>query len=235
MQVQGGETGEAEGGTGSTSPFPSDLPGLTSVRFALALGVVLFHYHLASPYRGMDLTGLFERARLGVDAFFILSGFILIHAYDRELIERRFSYRRFLVARAARIFPLHLAVLAFMGALVAGATLVGADFNRSGYTPTGLLKSGLLVQSWGVAPFPTKWSWNGPSWSLSAEWFAYLCFPGFAFLAHRWRRRPVPSWRSREPSSLFWTRSTESFSARSCPTPKRTSAYFGSFQSSCMA
>lgn len=191
MQVRGGETGQAEGEATSASSFPLALPGLTSVRFALALGVVLFHYHLASPYRGTDVTGLFERARLGVDAFFILSGFILIHAYDRELIEGRFSYLRFLVARIARIFPLHLAVLAFMGALVAGATVLGADFDRSGYTPSSLLTSSLLVQSWGVAPFPTEWSWNGPSWSLSAEWFAYVTFPGFAVLAHRWRNRPV--------------------------------------------
>lgn len=65
-----------------------------------------------------EVTGLFERARLGVDAFFILSGVILTHAYDRDLTEGRFSYRRFLVARMARIFPLHLAVLGFMALLV---------------------------------------------------------------------------------------------------------------------
>ena len=28
------------------APFPNNLPALTSVRFALALGVVLFHYQL---------------------------------------------------------------------------------------------------------------------------------------------------------------------------------------------
>ncbi|MDN8693994.1 hypothetical protein Q0M89_14595, partial [Staphylococcus aureus] len=32
--------------------------------------------------------------------------------------------------------------------------------------------------------------WNGPAWSLSAEWFAYLAFPAYAALALRLRARP---------------------------------------------
>lgn len=50
--------------------------------------------------------------------------------------------------------------------------MIGAEFDRSGYKAPELLVSSLLIQSWGPAPFPTAWSWNGPSWSLSAEWFA---------------------------------------------------------------
>jgi peptidoglycan/LPS O-acetylase OafA/YrhL len=33
--------------------------------------------------------------------------------------------------------------------------------------------------------------WNHPSWSISAEWFAYLCFPLFAFVFWRLRDKPV--------------------------------------------
>ena len=171
-------------------PFPAALPGLTSIRFLLALGVVLFHYHLQWPWRDVEVTGLFERARLGVDAFFILSGFILTHVYDRELVEGRFSYSRFIAARVARIFPLHLAVVAFMMLLVGGATILGADYDPVGYSLDGLLRTLLLVQAWLPAPFPTEWHWNGPSWSLSAEWFAYLLFPAFAWIGLSWRHRP---------------------------------------------
>src|SRR5690606_17191169 len=57
-------------------PFPDVLDPLTGVRFFLALGVVLFHYQLywTLPH---EAAGLLDRARLGVDVFFILSGFIL--------------------------------------------------------------------------------------------------------------------------------------------------------------
>jgi peptidoglycan/LPS O-acetylase OafA/YrhL len=40
----------------------------------------------------------------------------------------------------------------------------------------------------GLAPVA---GWNHPSWSISAEWFAYLCFPLFAFVFWRAREKPV--------------------------------------------
>ena len=46
----------------------------------------------------------------------------------------------------------------------------------------------LMVHAWGLAPVA---GWNHPSWSISAEWFAYLCFPAFAYVAWRMRERPL--------------------------------------------
>lgn len=169
--------------------FPVILPQLTSIRFFLALGVVLFHYQLQWPWDSMQATGLLDRARLGVDAFFILSGFVLTHAYRRALEAGEFSYGRFLVARFARIYPAHLVILVFVLAMVAGATLLGADFDRNFYNPLGLLATVLLVQAW--LPEVITAEWNGPSWSLSAEWFAYLTFPASAWLGFTLRRKPV--------------------------------------------
>ncbi|HEY9233885.1 MAG TPA: acyltransferase [Phenylobacterium sp.] len=177
------EAREAEGA------FPADLPALTSVRFVLALGVVLFHYQLQWPWDAMSSTGFFDRARLGVDAFFILSGFVLTHAYRDAIAGNRLNYGRFLVARFARIYPAHLAVLAFVLVMVATASLVGAQFDRNLYNPAGLVTTLLLVHAW--LPEVVKAEWNGPSWSLSAEWFAYLSFPAFAWAGLRLRRRPI--------------------------------------------
>ncbi len=170
------------------SEFPTNLPPLTSIRFFFALGVVLFHYQLQWPWDALSVTGLLDRARLGVDAFFILSGFVLTHAYREALETGRLNYGRFLVARFARVYPAHLAVLAFVGVMVAGASLVGANFDRTFYNPLGLVTTLLLVHAW--FPEVIKAEWNGPSWSLSAEWFAYLAFPAFAWLGLKLRDRP---------------------------------------------
>jgi peptidoglycan/LPS O-acetylase OafA/YrhL len=169
--------------------FPPNLPALTSVRLFLALGVVLFHYQLQWRWESLTVTGLFDRARLGVDAFFILSGFVLTHAYRKALETRQFSYGRFLVARFARIYPAHLAVLVFVVVMVAGATVLGAEFDRDFYNPLGFLTTLLLVHAW--LPEVITADWNGPSWSLSAEWFAYIAFPAFACIGLRLRRRPL--------------------------------------------
>src|SRR3569623_534100 len=45
----------------------------------------------------------------------------------------------------------------------------------------------LLVHAWGLAKAS---GWNHASWSISAEWFAYLAFPAFAWLAIKARGRP---------------------------------------------
>lgn len=167
--------------------YPSDLRALTSLRAFLALGVVLFHYQLQwDPALGYS--PIIERSRLAVDAFFMLSGFILAHVYGPSFAAGTFSYRRFIVARLARLYPLHLAVLAGAVLMVAGATAVGVQFNAATYTLDGLFKTLFLVQAW--FPSETGYNWSGPSWSLSAEWFAYLLFPAYAFLALKLRARP---------------------------------------------
>lgn len=173
----------------SAAAFPQNLPALTSVRFFLALGVVLFHYQLQWPWDTMATTGLLDRARLGVDAFFILSGFVLTHAYRDDLRTKRLNYPRFLVARFARVYPAHLAVLAFVIVMVTGAGVLGADFDRDLYNPLGLILTLMLVHAW--LPDMITAEWNGPSWSLSAEWAAYLAFPLFAWLGLTLARRPL--------------------------------------------
>lgn len=167
--------------------YPSDLRALTSLRAFLALGVVLFHYQLQwDP--GLGYSPIIERSRLAVDAFFMLSGFILAHVYGPAFEEGSFSYRRFIVARLARLYPLHLAVLGGVVIMSLGATAFGVRYDQTTYTAEGFVKTLFLVQAW--FPSETGFNWSGPSWSLSAEWFAYLIFPAYALLASRFRRQP---------------------------------------------
>lgn len=173
----------------SQSSGQASLPALTSVRFFFSLGVVLFHLQLMWAWPTLDYTGLIERARLGVDMFFILSGFVLSHVYAQQVDEGRYSHRRFLIARLARIYPAHLAILLLMVVVALAALMVGERFNPDSYSLLGLVQTALLVHAW----FPTDAmiEWNGPSWSLSAEWGAYLLYPAFAFIGLKLRDRPL--------------------------------------------
>jgi peptidoglycan/LPS O-acetylase OafA/YrhL len=161
------------------------LKPLTSLRFLAALWVVLFHYW---PKLAVDFTpGLVAKGYLGVELFFVLSGFILCHVYLEAAGEGRFKYGGFLWARLARVYPLHLATLLGVGALAGAATLAGFGVDANVLSWDSLPANLLMVHAWGFAP---QAGWNHPSWSISAEWFAYLSFPVFAWAAWRLRARP---------------------------------------------
>jgi peptidoglycan/LPS O-acetylase OafA/YrhL len=164
--------------------MPADLKPLTTVRFWAAAWVVLYDYW-------PDLTGGrplgIAKGYLGVELFFVLSGFILSHVYLREWEGKRFRYGAFLWARIARIWPLHVATLIGIGLLGAAATVMGVQMTHSVLAWDALPANLLLVHAWNLAP---RVGWNHASWSISAEWFAYLAFPLFALLSAALARRP---------------------------------------------
>ena len=163
---------------------PKDSRPLTSLRFFAAMWVVLFHYW---PNLSASLPPLVGKGYLGVELFFTLSGFILCHVYLDGFVGKTFRYGGFLWARLARVYPLHLATLAGVGVMALAARSVGRTIDASVLSWSSLPANLLLVHAWGFAPVA---GWNHPSWSISAEWFAYLTFPLFAWSAWRLRHRP---------------------------------------------
>ena len=165
------------------------LKPLTSMRFLAAMWVVLYHYWPDLDLGALQgwVPGLVAKGYLGVELFFVLSGFILCHVYLQAAGEKRFRYGGFLWARLARVYPLHLATLAGVGALAAAAAVAGLAIDSTIVSWSSLPANLAMVHAWGLAP---EAGWNHPSWSISAEWFAYLCFPGFAWAAWRLRERP---------------------------------------------
>lgn len=169
----------------ATASTPQDIRPLTSLRFFAAVWVILYTYWPALA--GAIPFGVIEKGYLGVDLFFILSGFILSHVYLTPLGEGRFQYGAFIVNRLARIYPLHIATLLFAILLWAVATFKGISVDKNLANWQALPAHLFLVQAWGLAP---EAAFNHPSWSISAEWFAYLLFPVFGTLAWSLRRRP---------------------------------------------
>ncbi|MDO9588054.1 MAG: acyltransferase [Brevundimonas sp.] len=167
-------------------PTPPDLRALTTLRFLAALWVVLYTAwpHLDVGFVPVAVT----KGYLGVETFFILSGFILSHVYLEAAGQKRFRYGGFLWARIARVYPLHLLTLFGMIGLGLAATVAGLSIDGSLTDWRALPAHLTMTHAWGLAPLS---AFNHPSWSISAEWFAYLSFPAFAFVAWRLRNRPV--------------------------------------------
>ena len=164
---------------------PVDIRSLTAVRFFAAMWVVLYHFWpnlTAGP-----LPALVAKGYLGVELFFTLSGFILCHVYLDSVAVGRFGYGGFLWARLARIYPLHLATLAGVGIMALAATTLGKPVDPNVLSGSSLPANLTLTQAWGMSPGA---GWNHPSWSISAEWFAYLSFPAFAWASLKLQRRP---------------------------------------------
>jgi len=168
-------------------PDGANIRTLTSLRFIAAMWVVLYDYWPNLPVSGAT-PGLVSKGYLGVELFFTLSGFILCHVYRTGLEEGRFRYGSFLWARLARVYPLHIATLVGLGAVALVATAKGFQVDPNILSWSSLPANLTLTHAWGLSPVA---GWNHPSWSISAEWFAYLTFPLFAWGALKLKDRPL--------------------------------------------
>ncbi len=166
-------------------PLAKNITPLTSLRFFAAIWVVFLHYSKDAPFDVNNVTYFVYNGTSAVDLFFILSGFILAHCYLNAIVEERFAYGRYLWRRFARIYPLHLVTFLpfFVLMLAAGAGFVTLTHPEA-YVWDAVLPNLLLLHAWGTIDGV---SFNYPSWSVSAEWFAYLLLPAFAWLALRLR------------------------------------------------
>ena len=152
------------------------LPPLTGIRALAALLVLGLHTDQNVPASATVVLPFLARGYLGVDLFFVLSGFIITHVYCTSLAPpNRNAVRIFLWHRFIRLYPVHVAVLAVLVALVylARANHVALN-NPQAWRGADILWQLALLHAWGVTPIA---GWNAPSWSISAEWFAYLSFP----------------------------------------------------------
>jgi peptidoglycan/LPS O-acetylase OafA/YrhL len=151
-----------------------EIRPLTSLRGIAALYVVIYHFHsffgtAADPERW---TPFFSHGARAVDLFFILSGFILAETTPK--LDSTPAYARFLWRRLARIYPLHLFMLGAFVVVEVAKPFVGVTGFPESRSQASLLANLLLVQAWG---FFSDLTWNIPSWSVSAEFAAYLAFP----------------------------------------------------------
>lgn len=150
-------------------PRPGRIPGLDGIRALAIIGVLVFHF---TP---TVLPGGF----LGVDVFFVVSGFLITTLLTRELTSRgRLDLPRFWLRRARRLLP---ALLTVVVVSIGAARLVGGDLLVS-----------IGRQALGALTFSTNWLEIGAGasyfhntspllfvnfWSLAVEEQFYLFWP----------------------------------------------------------
>jgi peptidoglycan/LPS O-acetylase OafA/YrhL len=150
---------------------------LDSWRGIAALMVAVYHFTTASM---LSKSMLVQYSWLFVDFFFVLSGFVIAANY-RERLAQGFAPERFMLLRLGRLYPLHAVMLAAFVAtelmlyLASGAMTVGSGraFFSGPTAVSGIFTTLLLVQGLG---FKEGTAWNGVSWSISTELWAYAVF-----------------------------------------------------------
>jgi peptidoglycan/LPS O-acetylase OafA/YrhL len=171
----------------STSPRRGDIEGLRAVAVLTVLG-----FHAAVPF--------FSGGYVGVDVFFIISGFLITGLLVKDVAKTgRFSLREFYARRARRILPSAGVVLL---AVALGSWLLLPPL-RVKDVAYDLLASALNVGNWRFVAEQTDYlaAQRDPSpllhfWSLGVEEQFYLLWAPLvlliAVLAKRFGRSPLP-------------------------------------------
>ena len=158
---------------------PVYLSNLASLRGIAAVLVVLVHAHdLVLPLVDITQTYFLATSHVLVDFFFVLSGFILSHVYGfsfQHTLNKR-TYKRYMQARFARIYPLHLFTLIWALIPILHIMSVKGLPNelKAVFDSRSILTSLLLIPT---SPWHNFYPPNGPSWSLATEWWVYFLFP----------------------------------------------------------
>lgn len=156
---------------------PERLEALDAWRGLCALLVVLEHFNVQNVLHTNELV---HHSYRFVDFFFVLSGFVISHAYADRLHRGGSETRGFLIRRIGRLWPLHLVVLTsfvLFEVAIFVASKAHISVGKAAFTERDTLASlpanVFLVQAWGILDHST---WNVPAWSISTEILAYTVF-----------------------------------------------------------
>jgi len=164
------------------------IDALTGIRGIAALWVLLHHLVSQYPLQGklpVLVEHIAEKGWLGVDLFFILSGFVIAYVHHKDFATQVTgnTMKQFMVKRIARIYPVHLLTTLSLVPIYFGAKWAfGYDSPVNAFSLEKLLYSVSLTNGFG---FHDSLGWNAPSWSVSSEFLAYLAFPFLAALLLR--------------------------------------------------
>lgn len=158
-------------------------PELDGLRAVAVLSVVLFHAGAGFSSGGF----------VGVDIFFVLSGFLITSITMQEIEQGRFSFGSFYERRVRRLLPPLIPVLVFTW--LASAALLGerefTDAAKSFAATLALAANWFFYSSVGYFDGPGELTPLLHMWSLSIEEQFYLIFPFVLYALFRFKVRPL--------------------------------------------
>ena len=159
--------------------FRCDINGLRA--YAIIL-VLLFHFSING----------FSAGFIGVDVFFVISGFLMTKIISDRLLSNNFSLIDFISARAIRILPA-LLLMVFVVCLIGWFLLYPQQYKKYGaYAASSVVFiSNILYWKKAGDYFATD-SHSIPllhTWSLSVEWQFYLLLPVILWFVTRFKNR----------------------------------------------
>ena len=146
--------------------FRTDINGLRAIA---VIAVMLFHFNAAWMPGGF----------VGVDVFFVISGFLMTGIIFKDLEHEKFSILKFYVARANRIIPA-LAVLCLVLMIFGWFYLTPFDYKLLGKHAASSMTFLSNISYWkesGYFEAGTHEKWLLHTWSLSVEWQFYMIYP----------------------------------------------------------
>lgn len=156
-------------------------PEIDGLRAIAVIPVILFHFGLEWLSGGY----------IGVDVFFVISGFLITTILLKDFDKKVFSFSNFWLRRIRRILPV-LVVVVFATLIVGQFVLYAPDVYYLGKQGIASLLSYANISQWLTAG--NYWGYgaeNSPllhTWSLSVEEQFYLIFPLLIFIALKYLR-----------------------------------------------
>lgn len=165
------------------SEYRADIDGLRAVA---VVAVIFFH-------AGFDC---FQGGYVGVDIFFVISGYLITTIILKEIQTRQFSVIRFYERRIRRIFPALFVVLAFT--LITGALLFPpAEFRELGESATAVALFVSNLFFWDQSGYFDAPAESKPllhTWSLAVEEQYYIVFPWLLIVVRRFFQARYALW-----------------------------------------
>ncbi len=160
---------------------------LDGLRGIFSLMVVIYHYPSEYIPDFIHTSFFVAKSYLFVDFFFVLSGFVIAYNYNDRILTKG-KLGTFIQKRIIRLYPLLFYTTLVFLAITLGAKILLPDLtNNSGSILPALLETVNTLTFLNSTPVLSGYlitnplGMNYPSWSISAEMFAYIFFGTISF------------------------------------------------------